>query len=92
MELVTENPLVVVASVPAILALVNLLKVTFGIPGKWNALVAVLIGVVVYGYVAIAQDTSLVEAIPAGLLAGLAAAGLFDTTAPGSGVIETIDL
>jgi tellurite resistance protein len=26
------------------------------------------------------------------LLAGLAAAGLFDTTAPGSGVIETIDL
>ena len=45
MELVTENPLVVVASVPAILALVNLLKGTFGIPGKWNALVAVLIGV-----------------------------------------------
>ena len=49
MELVTENPLVVVASVPAILALVNLLKGTFGIPGKWNAMVAVLIGVVVYG-------------------------------------------
>lgn len=63
---------------PAILALVNLAK-GLGLSGKWSALVAVVLGVVI----ACAQTyapAQLVQTIAAGLTCGLGAAGLYDAS------------
>ena len=64
------------ASIPAILAVVNLIK-GFGIDGKWSALIAVLLGV---GFMVadVTLSGEVYEAAKAGLLLGLGAAGLYD--------------
>lgn len=66
-----------VLSVPAVVAVVELLK-SFGVVGKWALLaavgVAVALNVAAYQFAA----SGLFDAIVAGLLLGLAAAGLYD--------------
>lgn len=71
-----------IATIPAILALVNLAK-QFGVTGKWSALLAVFLGVLVqaaeYGF--LTDDLSRsgwYGAIATGLILGLSAAGLYD--------------
>ena len=78
-----------IATIPAILALVNLAK-TFGVTGKWSALLAVILGVAIqaaeYGVTSTAQTPAgWYGAIATGLVLGLSAAGLYDvarTVAP----------
>ena len=65
-----------VATVPAILALVNLGK-GLGLSGRWSALVAVLLGVGLAAAQAYAP-AELYATISGGLILGLAAAGLYD--------------
>ena len=65
------------ASPAAILAVVNLLKKTFHL-GKWAALVAVVLGVLFSMAEFQFAGIGLYEAARAGLILGLAAAGLFD--------------
>ncbi|MDD7465479.1 MAG: hypothetical protein PUK59_04510 [Actinomycetaceae bacterium] len=73
------------ATVPAVLAAVNLLK-NFGVKGRWALLAAVLIGILFqewdYLQYAIFQPTfdprQLVIFAGKGLLLGLGAAGLYD--------------
>ena len=65
------------ATVPAILALTNLAK-SFGIQGRWSALLAVLLGVAINiaGY--LLADAGWWTVAQSGLLLGLGAAGLYD--------------
>ena len=78
------------ATIPAILAVVNLAK-TLGLKGKWSALLAVILGAlfaladtyVLYGIVS--PRVTLAQAIT-GLITGLSAAGLYDVT---SGPVST---
>lgn len=70
------------ASIPAILALVQLAK-SLGVTGKWNTLLAVVLGVVLkLGDAAFISGASTpaewYTAFGAGLLLGLGAAGLYD--------------
>lgn len=75
MELITT-----LAAIPAVLAVVNLLKQHFGLPTKWAALVAVVLGV---GF-SVADlhlgANATYQAASNGLLLGLAAAGFYDMT------------
>lgn len=66
-----------VASVPAIVALVNLFK-GLGLSGRLSALVAVLLGVILNILSVAAAGNPIFEAACTGLLLGLAAAGLYD--------------
>jgi len=66
-----------ILSVGAIIAIVNVLK-SFGVTGKWS-LAAALVVAVVLNLAAYAFATSgWYEAVVAGLLSGLAAAGVYD--------------
>jgi len=75
-----------ILSVPAIVAIVTALK-SLGVTGKWS-LVAALVVAVALNVAAYAFGTSgWYEAVVAGLLSGLAAAGVYDaakTAAPKS--------
>ena len=74
-----DPTVVTLISVPAILALVNLGK-SFGVSGKWSALLAVGLGLgLVLGQYYI--DAELWSLITLGLTLGLSAAGLYDATA-----------
>lgn len=71
-----------IATIPAILALVNLGK-SFGVTGRWSALLAVVLGVAVqaaeYGVTATGHTPAgWYGAIATGLVLGLSAAGLYD--------------
>lgn len=68
-----------IATVPAIVALVNLAK-GLGLSGKWSALVAVLLGVAVNLAIALWGSTAWFESAATGLILGLGAAGLYDLT------------
>ena len=66
------------ATVPAVLALVNLAK-QFGLRGKWATLTAVLLGILL----ACAQTylpAGILTTLTTGLTLGLGAAGLYDLT------------
>ncbi|MDD7505545.1 MAG: hypothetical protein PUK40_06360 [Actinomycetaceae bacterium] len=66
------------ATIPAVVALVNLVK-QFGITGRWASLTAVTLGVVL----ACAQTylpSGILATITTGLTLGLGAAGLYDLT------------
>ena len=76
-----------IATVPAILALVNLSK-SFGVTGKWAALVAVLLGVGINLAQWAWADAAWFTAATSGLLLGLGAAGLYDITPPAEGKKE----
>lgn len=65
------------ASVPAILALVQLAK-SLGLSGKWSALVAVILGVLLNVATYALGDYGLYQAAASGLILGLSAAGLYD--------------
>ena len=88
MEIVTT-----LATIPAILALVNLAK-TWGVTGKWSALLAVILGLVLsladYGF--LTEDpltrSGWYIAAATGLILGLSAAGLYDVAATISGPKE----
>ena len=74
-----DPTVVTLISIPAILALVNLAK-SFGVSGKWAALLAVGLGVaLVLGQHFV--DAELWSLITLGLILGLSAAGLYDATA-----------
>ena len=68
-----------IATVPAIVALVNLVK-GLGLSGKWSALVAVLLGVAVNVAISLWGSAAWFEAAATGLILGLGAAGLYDLT------------
>lgn len=74
--------LVTLATVPAILALVNLAK-GLGLAGKWSALVALLLGVVFsfsdyFFTVADHSQAGFYAAVVGGAILGLSASGLYD--------------
>lgn len=69
---------VTLASVPAIMALVNLAK-PFGVSGKWAALLAVVLGAALSALDAVATGGNLYTATVTGCVLGLSAAGLYDT-------------
>ena len=81
-----NTAIVTLATIPAILGLVNLAK-QFGIAGRWSALLAVLIGVLiaVAEYLTSADELAtaagIYGAVATGLILGLSAAGLYDATA-----------
>lgn len=71
------DPITTLLSVPAIIAIVQLLK-SFGVAGKYALLAAVLIPVagqvIVYEF----DESGLLPVIAQGILLGLAAAGVYD--------------
>ena len=67
-----------VLSVPAIVAIVTLCK-SFGVTGKWSLLAAVVVAVLLNVGAYLWATSGLYSAVIAGLLLGLAAAGLDDT-------------
>ena len=75
------DPVTSIVTVPAIVALTNLIK-GLGVGGKWSALVAVLLGVGLAVASYALADSGWWDAASGGLLLGLAAAGLYDL-APG---------
>lgn len=75
------DPVTSIVTVPAIVALTNLIK-GLGVGGKWSALVAVLLGVALSVAAWALAGTGWWDAASSGLLLGLAAAGLYDL-APG---------
>lgn len=75
------DAVVAIATAPAVLALVNLLK-GLGLSGRWSALVAVLLGVAITaGGVYLPADVW--QTVAEGLVLGLAAAGLYDVASGG---------
>lgn len=73
-----------ILSVPAVVAIVTLLK-SMGVVGKWAMLAAVIVAVVLNVADYLWATSGLYGAAVAGLLLGLAAAGLYDvakTAAP----------
>lgn len=70
-----------IASVPAILALVNLAK-DLGLPSKLSPLVAVVVGVGLLIANTYLADSAGYQAAIQGLILGLGAAGLYDITRP----------
>jgi len=73
-----------VLSVPAVVAIVELLK-SFGVSGKWALAAAVLVAVALNVAAYLWSTSGLYAAIVAGILLGLSAAGLYDvakTAAP----------
>lgn len=85
-----------IATVPAILALVNLAK-SFGVVGKWATLLAVVLGIGLqladYAFLTDNQSAAgWYGAAAAGLILGLSAAGLYDvarTVSPAAATIVT---
>lgn len=71
----TETALTLLTA-PAILALVNLFK-GLGLGGRWPALVAVLLGVLI-ACIEHYAPADAVQTVSAGLVVGLGAAGLYD--------------
>lgn len=73
------STLLVLVSVPGVLAIVNLLK-KIGVSGPWCAALAVIIGVVL----SVAHQTlinyQVWQAVENGLIIGLGAAGVWDVT------------
>lgn len=73
---------VTLATIPAVLALVNLLK-GLGLVGKWSALAALVLGILIsfseYFFMTAEHSTSgIYTAIASGAVLGLSASGLYD--------------
>lgn len=68
-----------VASVPAVIAIVNVLK-EFGVAGKWATLAAVLVGVAINVANHYLGEVGVYQAAMTGLIIGLGAAGVYDVT------------
>lgn len=78
--------IVTLATIPAILGLVNLAK-QWGVQGRWSALLAVCLGVAVAvveyltGAGVVVTTAGVYSAVATGLILGLSASGLYDATA-----------
>ena len=68
------------ATVPAVIALVNLIKNTFNINGRYSALLAVIIGVGLNIASYALGDMGWYQAAAQGLILGIGASGLYDIT------------
>ena len=68
------------ATVPAVIALVNLLKYTFNINGRYSAIIAVIIGVGLNIANYALGDAGWYQAAAQGLILALGASGLYDIT------------
>lgn len=68
------------ATVPAVIALVNLLKYTFNINGRYSAIIAVIIGVGLNIANYALGDAGWYQAACQGLILGLSGSGLYDIT------------
>jgi len=79
------DPLATVLSVPAVVAIVQLLK-SFGVAGKFSLLAAVLVAVGLNVCEFQFGASGLYAAIIQGLLLGLAAAGLYDVAKTSGGL------
>ena len=79
--------IVSIATVPAIVALVNLGK-RFGLDGKWAILLAVALGVLLSLAMWAWSDEPWFGAASSGLLLGLGASGLHDLTNQASTKVE----
>ena len=75
------------ASVPAILALVQLAK-SLGLSGKWSALVAVVLGILLNVAQYALGDFGWYQSAASGLILGLSAAGLYDAARIASPTVE----
>lgn len=73
------DSIVTLASIPAIVAMVNLLK-GLGVQGKWSLVAAVVLGVAFSVLGEVFGGNTIFEAAQSGLLLGLGAAGLYDVT------------
>ena len=71
------NALALITGVPAIVALVEMLK-GLGMPKKLSPLVAIVLGIIINIAVALAQGAPVTGAVAAGVLVGLTASGLYD--------------
>ena len=72
-------------TVPAVLSLVNLLKNTFNINGKYSALLAVIIGVGLNIANYALGDAGWYQAAAQGLILALGASGLYDLSSTSTG-------
>lgn len=73
-----------ILSVPAVVAIVTLLK-SFGVVGKWAMLAALVVAIALNVAAYLWGTSGLFAAVVAGILLGLSAAGLYDlakTAAP----------
>lgn len=70
---------IALGSVPVTIAVVELLKRSARPPKRWLPLIAVLVGVSLNVAAALIAPSAIALAAAAGLVAGLAAAGLYDT-------------
>ena len=81
-----NTAIVTLATIPAILGLVNLAK-QWGVRGRWSALLAVCLGVAIAvveyltGAGVVVTAAGVYGAVATGLILGLSAAGLYDATA-----------
>ena len=75
----SQTILAAVAGVPATVALTNLVKNTFN-PGKWAALISLVISVALNVSVSAYSGEDLFIGAMRGLILGLAASGLYDLT------------
>lgn len=65
-----------------IIGLVELAKNSLGLPARWAAPVALVLGVLfaVLGWIELGGDASLLEAVLLGILTGMTASGLYSGT------------
>ncbi len=75
----TVDVVTLIASVPAIVAIVNLLKKS-GLPDAWSPLAAIVVGVGLNVTVWAWGDLAVFETVARGLIFALAASGLYDLT------------
>ena len=82
--MIQTDTLTTILSVPAVVAIVALLK-SFGVSGKWALLAALVVAVALNVADYLWSASGLYAVVVSGLLTGLAAAGLYDvaqTAAP----------
>ena len=68
------------ATVPAVIALVNLIKNTFNINGRYSAIIAVILGIGLNIASYALGDMGWYQAAAQGLILGLGGSGLYDIT------------
>ena len=68
------------ATVPAVIALVNLIKNTFNINGRYSAIIAVILGIGLNMASYALGDMGWYQAAAQGLILGLGSSGLYDIT------------
>ena len=84
------DPVLAIATVPGVVALVELAK-RLGLPVSLAPLAAVLLGVGAQMLTVASQGGSYMQALSAGLILGLSAAGLWDVAGRVKPVASTVD-